>query len=232
VAETASIGDELHFVGVVQDGRLWYTIRRANGTWFHLGDIRKEAGNESLRFVSALCASTDKDLQVAGVTNDGGLYHTLRSADGKWTPFGNVRTEIGDHGDAAYVFCAKSGKDFHLAYISTKGKIWGTVRKPDGHWKDAVDISSKDPDLPNPTDTTGGQIGLGIGLVIGTYFGDPVDGGIEGAVVGYGLDRAITYTTNGITGPFWRQIEKSPIGEAAGKASDWLHENVGKKIRI
>src|SRR5262249_2660230 len=48
---------------------------------------------------------------------------------------------------------------------------------------------TNDPDLFSPWNTTGGQIGFGIGLVVGTYVGDPVDGAVAGSLIGHGLDR-------------------------------------------
>jgi hypothetical protein len=87
----------LQLAGVTRDGRLWHTIRRADGSWTGFGDVEGQAGDRG-RFVDVDCAGMGDALHLAGVTQDGRLWHTIRRVDGSWTPFGDVEGQAGDRG--------------------------------------------------------------------------------------------------------------------------------------
>jgi len=81
--------------------------------------------------------------------------------------------------------------------------------------------AKEDPDLFKPQNTTGGQIGLGVGLAAGTAYGGPeagISAGASGMLIGHGLDRATTRTSNDLTGPAWHRLERSNVGKKAGKS--------------
>jgi hypothetical protein len=67
-----------------------------------------------------------------------------------------------------------------------------------------------------PSETTGGRIGFGVGLIIGTMAGDPIDGAVGGTLIGHGLDRVVTAIANDVTGPAWKQLERGALGQALG----------------
>jgi hypothetical protein len=87
-------------------------------------------------------------------------------------------------------------------------------------------FAKEDPDLLRPERTTGGQIGIGAGLVAGTIYGGP-EGGIAaaaiGGLIGHGTDRLITRTSNDLTGPAWKKVE--------AKFGDKLKSPLPKKFR-
>ena len=70
--------------------------------------------------------------------------------------------------------------------------------------------SADDPILTSPQQSTGGQIGFGAGLVIGTYYGGPeggASGAVSGALFGHGIDRVSTHVGNDLAGPMWHKAE-------------------------
>jgi hypothetical protein len=88
--------NQLHVVGVGSDGKLWHTLRNANGSWasaFGLIEVQSSGGPPT--FVDVSCGSADGlALQVAGVGSDGKLWHTIRNADSTWqSGFGLVETQ-------------------------------------------------------------------------------------------------------------------------------------------
>lgn len=62
-------------------------------------------------FSAAGCAAVNGELHVVGITNVGGMWHTIRSADGTWQlSFGDVkRVESKDPGDFSATGCAGVG---------------------------------------------------------------------------------------------------------------------------
>jgi hypothetical protein len=88
---------ELHVTGVTNDGHLWHTIRRMDGSWFQFGDVESQAGDRG-GFTDVDCAGINGGLHVTGVTNDGHLWHTIRRMDGSWFQFGDVESQAGDRG--------------------------------------------------------------------------------------------------------------------------------------
>jgi hypothetical protein len=134
---------ELHLAGVTRDGRLWHTIRRADGSWTPFGDVEGQAGDRgSFRAVS-VAAGTSGALHLAGVTRDGRLWHTIRRADGSWTGFGDVEGQAGDRGRFVDVDCAGMGDALHLAGVTQDGRLWHTIRRVDGSWTPFGDVEGQ-----------------------------------------------------------------------------------------
>jgi hypothetical protein len=91
----AAIGAELHYLAVGRDdGRLWHTIRRANGTWFEFGNVRRvvlgdNPGTPDCGPVLAVsCAAEGSELHVVvAIRGARQLWHTIRRATTRWSPF-------------------------------------------------------------------------------------------------------------------------------------------------
>ncbi|HVG98441.1 MAG TPA: hypothetical protein VNK05_16150 [Chloroflexota bacterium] len=72
-------------VAVTAEGRLYHTVRHADGRWDRWGERERPSDDP---FVAVTCAGSGDSLQVGGVTAEGRLYHTVRHADGRWDRWG------------------------------------------------------------------------------------------------------------------------------------------------
>jgi hypothetical protein len=103
------VNGELQLVGLTADGGMWHTIRHADGTWQpFFGDVKAQESNDPGHFSAVGCAGVNGELQLVGLTADGGMWHTIRHADGTWQPFfGDVKAqESNDPGHFSAVGCA------------------------------------------------------------------------------------------------------------------------------
>jgi hypothetical protein len=126
----AFIGDDLHVIaGTDLNGKLWHTIRRANGTWSKFKDITDEGGYPNV-FDDVSIAGDDLtgDLHVITLfraTDDAypptprGPWHaTLKGADGSWTPFEDVTAEAGSPECVTAVETSFAGQSLHIAALT------------------------------------------------------------------------------------------------------------------
>jgi hypothetical protein len=101
--------DECQVVGLTTDGGMWHTIRHPEATWQpFFGDVKAQESNDPGHFSAVGCAGVNGELQLVGLTADGGMWHTIRHADGTWQPFfGDVKAqESNDPGHFSAVGCA------------------------------------------------------------------------------------------------------------------------------
>ena len=73
-------------------------------------------------------------LHLAGVTEDGHLWHTIRVPSGAWFPFGDVERQTGDRGRIVDVDLQNVGDEVHLCAINSFGGLWHTIRRANGTW--------------------------------------------------------------------------------------------------
>jgi hypothetical protein len=144
-------GQELHVVAVTNDGKLWHTIRRADGSWQpFFGDVKSVESNDPGHFCAVGCAGVGGDLHVVVLTDIGGMWHTIRHSS-SWQPFfGDVKSvESNDPGHFSAVSCGNVDGELHVAAVTNVGGMWHTIRHPDGSWQpsfgDVKSVEKNDP---------------------------------------------------------------------------------------
>jgi hypothetical protein len=89
-------------------------------------------------------------LQTISLTDDGGMWHTLRHAAG-WQPeFGDVKSvESNDPGYFTAVAGGGVNGELHVAALTNDGKLWHTIRQDGLSWQsffgDVKSVESNDP---------------------------------------------------------------------------------------
>ena len=130
--------NELHVVGVGNDGKLWHTIRDAALAWTGFGFVEGVAAGGPATFTDISCGSADGQalaLQLVGVGSDGNLWHTIRNAAGGWDGFGLVE-EVAPGGPPSFraVNCAGTGPGLQVVGVGSDGNLWHTIRSAAGGW--------------------------------------------------------------------------------------------------
>jgi hypothetical protein len=137
----ASIGYDLHVIGMVPNGKLYHTIRYSN-SWQPWGNVSQAVANNPGQFVSVSCAGIGDDLHVVGFTPSGKLYHTIRYSN-SWQSWDDVSAKIANNpGKFDFVTCANVGNELHVLGLTPSGKLYHTIRYADGkNWQDWGDVS-------------------------------------------------------------------------------------------
>jgi hypothetical protein len=149
VACAANSQGDLHICAIDAQGGLWHTIRRADGSWpSAFGDVQAQTRlvgpNQGIGPTPSVACATNSqgDLHICAVDGQGGLWHTIRRADGTWPfAFGDVQAQtrlVGPNpgiGPTPYVACTTNGQgDLHVCAIDAQGGLWHTIRRADGSW--------------------------------------------------------------------------------------------------
>lgn len=96
----------IHLCMVMESGALLHTIRHANAWEKQANDITTlTKSGAGLKFTDVACRSLASQLHVAAVTNNGGLWHTIRHlANPSWDPLRNVEeSAAGERGNITAV---------------------------------------------------------------------------------------------------------------------------------
>jgi hypothetical protein len=127
--------DELHVFLSTAGGALLHTIQYADGTWQTPTDVKAVTTDPGQIGAIACAADQRGDVHVCGMTPDGGLWHTIRFANGTWQSFlGDVRGAAGIAGRVDHVACATdSGNQLHVCF-AIQGIVSRTLRRIDGSW--------------------------------------------------------------------------------------------------
>jgi hypothetical protein len=146
-AEAVVAGTKLHVVAIV-NGTLFHTIRHADGTWdsFHNADM--VIGNQPGPHTSVgLGADFSGNVHLCTTTPDGNLWHTIRSSNGTWAPFGNVKAATGSNPgvfsrvDCSIVVPRGQQPTLHVTALTVDGVVWHAIRFADGSWTQFGNLS-------------------------------------------------------------------------------------------
>jgi hypothetical protein len=170
VAAASSDPDEVQVMFATEDGHVWHTIRRADGSWSGLGDVNSYVPFPvAVRAVAAASADPG-DVQYLAAAEDGHLWHTIRRADGSWSGLGDVNAQFAIPG---FVRCtaavSTAASEVQFLFATEDGHLWHTIRRPDGSWSGLGDVNAQFP-IPAPIRSVAGAADPDIGTDIGTQF--------------------------------------------------------------
>ena len=144
----ATSDGNLHIVGVTNDGGMWHEIRQPDGQWLRFGDIKQTAKHNPGRFIAADCTFIDGNLHIVGVTDDGGMWHEIRQADGQWLRFGDINANAGNDpgrfiaaGCNARLPIPKEIKQGKVAILSHRGYFCADHIRAGRVWADRHELS-------------------------------------------------------------------------------------------
>jgi hypothetical protein len=132
---------------------LWHTIRYYGGGWCQPGLVNNQIHIPGP--VAAVAGAGDGvplEAQYMFTTDDGKLWHTIRRADGTWTPTGSVNGQITIPGPVSAIAAAGDGILGETQFLYTTGggaSLWHTIRYADGTWA-TPDLLNNKFTIPNP----------------------------------------------------------------------------------
>ncbi|WP_416874682.1 RHS repeat domain-containing protein [Kitasatospora sp. SC0581] len=159
----AAWADNTLQIMAVAGGRVWHTLRDANGKWGGWGDVTNVVGpiaNPSQLSLSA----TASGLEVLALS-DGTLKHTLRNSKGEWGGWGNVYGETGSLTSATRVTSAATGSGLEVIVIAGD-RLWHTVRFGNGIWQKWGDVYGATGALTSPANLTATATGAGLEVAV------------------------------------------------------------------
>ncbi|MFG2910443.1 polymorphic toxin-type HINT domain-containing protein [Kitasatospora sp. NPDC048286] len=155
----ATWADNTLQIMAIAGGRVWHTLRGADGKWGGWGDVTSVVGpiaNPSQLSLSA----TASGLEVLALS-DGVLKHTLRRPDGVWAGWGNVYGETGSLTGATRVASAATGSGLEVVVVAGDS-IWHTIRFGNGVWQKWGNVYGATGALITPTGVTATATGAGL----------------------------------------------------------------------
>lgn len=135
----AVVGGRVQLAAIDPSGRLVHTVENPDGSWQPWGVVNAPAGLGSDKFFSLATAEVNGELHIAvTVWNDGGVFHTIRHADGSWSGWGNVMGAAGTPSPWGWphdVVAAGVNGALQVAVVNnSQTAVYHTIRDSDGNW--------------------------------------------------------------------------------------------------
>ncbi|MFI5867853.1 S1 family peptidase [Streptomyces sp. NPDC051546] len=128
---------------IIQTGvSVYQGVRLSDGSWTDFTDVQSRAGDiGGIKNWAVTAAGIDGATHVVAVGGDAALHHTVRSADGTWTSFGNINEVAGTLTNITRVSTVSIGNDLHVLVLAD-GKVYHAMRKADGNWTHFAEVSA------------------------------------------------------------------------------------------
>jgi hypothetical protein len=135
----SNIEDAIFLCTTTSDGKAWLTSRNGtSGVWSSVTDLKVATNSNPGTFTNISCQAeatgpTQQRLHILATTNDGQMWHAVRSLSSTWTQFGNVNQTTGstaffrdvdavaDLGQNLQVVGTGTGFQHHAARFSANG---------------------------------------------------------------------------------------------------------------
>ena len=144
IAGTRSNPSETQFIFATEDGHLWHTMRRPNGSWSGLGDVNGQFAIPGPVRAVAAATSNPGETQYLFATADGHLWHTMRRPNGSWTGLGDVNGQFAIPGPVRAVAATGSNpSEAQFLFATEDGHLWHTMRRPNGSWTGLGDVNGQ-----------------------------------------------------------------------------------------
>jgi hypothetical protein len=138
LAGTSSDQDEVQFLFVTDDGRVWHTIGQVtkanwwiapgNVVWQPAGDATGQFGDQGPVVSVAAVSPTQHIAEFVVVTEDGTAWHTVRAQNGSWQPLDNLNVRVGIPTKVIDVAAASPNPDeSHVVWVAEDGNVWHVI---------------------------------------------------------------------------------------------------------
>ena len=140
----------LHVLAITAEGGLRHVLRQDDGTWSPFMNVRDRAGGPTSvhdvacdwddRAVPGPNGFDKPGLHVIAAGGDK-VWHSLRTANGRWAAFGDLANPVGPLNGVRRVSCAslRAGADpwddLHVLAVTSDGRVHHTIRHRDGSWQ-------------------------------------------------------------------------------------------------
>ncbi|MFI2611077.1 polymorphic toxin-type HINT domain-containing protein [Kitasatospora sp. NPDC018619] len=159
----AAWADNTLQIMTVAGGRIWHTLRKADGSWQPWGDVTGVVGPIADPNQLSLSA-TASGLEVLTLS-DGVLKHTVRKPNGQWEAWGNVYGETGSLTGATRITSAATGTGLEVMVIAGD-KLWHTIRYADASWQKWGDVYGVTGELTSSTGISATATGAGLEVAV------------------------------------------------------------------